>query len=85
MSEDTVLQEVRSAREAFARSHGFNVRAMVGALRALDEAGDWPVVRLTPRLPEVAIGSMAGKDSKAEEGQETLEVPGPYPTDTGSH
>src|SRR4051812_10666762 len=60
MSEDTVLQEVRAAREAFARSHGFNVRAMVAALRALDDAGDWLVVRLAPRRPDVVVASMVG-------------------------
>ena len=29
MNEDSVLQEVRAAREAYARSHGYDVRAMV--------------------------------------------------------
>jgi hypothetical protein len=51
MSEDSVLQEVRAAREAYARSHGYDVRAMVADLRAQDERGDWPVVRLSPRRP----------------------------------
>ena len=34
MNEDSVLQEVRAAREAYARSHGYNVWAMVADLRA---------------------------------------------------
>jgi hypothetical protein len=51
MSEDSVLLEVRAAREAYARSHGYDVRAMVADLRAQDELGDWPVVRLSPRRP----------------------------------
>ena len=49
MIEDDVINEVRSAREAFTRSHGYNVRAMVADLRAQDDRGDWPVVRLTRR------------------------------------
>jgi len=53
MNEDSVLQEVRAAREAFARSHGYDVRAMVADLRAQDDRGDWPVVRLAPRRPAV--------------------------------
>jgi hypothetical protein len=51
MSEDSVLQEVRAAREAYARSHGCDVRAMVADLREQDDRGDWPVVRLVPRRP----------------------------------
>lgn len=49
MTEDDVLLEVRAAREAFARLHNFDVRAMVADLRAQDAAGDWPVVRRSPR------------------------------------
>ena len=48
---DDVLRGVREAREAFARSHGYDVRAMVAALGLLNEAGDWPVVSLPPRPP----------------------------------
>jgi hypothetical protein len=51
MGEDSVLQDVRLAREAYARSHGYNVWAMVADLRRRDERGDWPVVRLDPRHP----------------------------------
>jgi hypothetical protein len=51
MVEDDVLREVRAAREAYARSHGYDVRAMVADLRARDAAGDWPVVRRSPRRP----------------------------------
>ncbi len=49
MIEDSVLQEVRAAREAFARKHGYDVRSMVADLRQQDDRGDWPVVRLAPR------------------------------------
>ena len=51
MTEDDVLREVRAAREAYARLHNFDVRAMVEDLRARDKAGDWPVVRRAPRRP----------------------------------
>ena len=49
MTEDDVLREVRAAREAYARSHNFNIRAMVADLRARVQAGDRPVVRRAPR------------------------------------
>lgn len=49
MIEDNVIREVRAAREAFARLHGNDLWAMVEALREEDEAGDWPLARLTPR------------------------------------
>ncbi len=54
MTEDDVLRDVRVAREAYARSHNFDVQAMVADLRARDAAGDWPVVRRAPRQPVVA-------------------------------
>jgi hypothetical protein len=63
MSEDSVLQEVRAAREAYARSHGYDVRPMVADLRAQDELGDWPVVRLSPRRPVPPGESHLGSDS----------------------
>jgi hypothetical protein len=49
MAEDDVLRQMRAAREAYARSLGYDVRAMVADLRARDAAGDWPVVRRPPR------------------------------------
>ena len=60
MNEDSVLQEVRAAREAYARSHGYDVRAMVADLRGRDDRGDWPVVRLAPRRPADPGGSQTG-------------------------
>lgn len=63
MPEDDVLQGVREAREAYARQHGFDVRAMVADLREQDERGDWPVVRLMPRQPvgaDAAVNLPAG-------------------------
>lgn len=55
MIEDDVLREVRAAREAYARSHGYDVQAMVADLRARDATGDWPVVRRAPRRPKAAV------------------------------
>jgi hypothetical protein len=51
MVADDVLCEVREVREAYARSHGYDARAIVADLRARDLAGDWPVVRRPPRRP----------------------------------
>ncbi len=51
MIEDDVLREVRAAREAYARLHNFDVRAMAKDLRARDLAGDWQVVSMPPRRP----------------------------------
>lgn len=50
MPDNSVLQEVRTARDAYARSHGYDVRAMVADLRERDAHDNWPVVRLAPRL-----------------------------------
>ena len=47
MADDDVLREVRAAREAFARAHGFDPHAMVAALRKLDAADDRPVLPVT--------------------------------------
>jgi hypothetical protein len=70
MSEDDVLREVRSAREAYVRAHGFDVRAMVADLRERDAHGDWPVVRLAPRRP-TGTGRV-GNSSLAEPGRGRL-------------
>ena len=54
--DDDVLREVRATREAFARTHGYDVRAMVATLRRLNAAGDRQVVRL-PARPVVSAAS----------------------------
>ena len=56
MNEDSVLQQVRAAREAYAQAHDFDVRAIVADLLVQDARGDWPVVRLTPRR-SVVVGT----------------------------
>ena len=59
MSEDEVVREVRTAREAVAAAHEYDVQAMVAALRALDDAGGRAVVRFAPR-PAVTAGKAIG-------------------------
>ena len=49
MTEDEVVREVRAAREAFAASHGYDIRAMVAALHELGLASGRELVRFTPR------------------------------------
>ena len=51
MTEDEVVREVRAAREAFAASHGYDIRAMVAALHELGLASGREVVRFVPRPP----------------------------------
>ena len=63
MSEDSVLQEVHAAREAYAKSHGYNVEAMVADLREQDKRGDRQVVRLSPRRPSAPIKLQNGFSS----------------------
>lgn len=58
MTEDEVVREVRAAREAFAESHGYDIRAMVAALHDLGVARGWEVVRFAPR-PAVEQRGMA--------------------------
>jgi hypothetical protein len=67
MTEDTVLQEVRAAREAYARSHGYDVWAMVADLRERDNRGDWPVVRLAPRRPTVPGDAQSGPNAALQQ------------------
>lgn len=69
MTEDDVLREVRAAREAYAQAHNFDVRAMVADLRARDAAGDWPVVRRTPRRP--CAGSLPAPAIPSETPEQT--------------
>jgi hypothetical protein len=54
MYEDDVPKGDCAAREAYAKLHNFDVRAMVADLRTRNRAGDWPVVRNPPRRPASA-------------------------------
>ena len=49
MVEDEIVREVRAAREAFAAAHGYDVYAMVEALRGAAARSGRKVVRLAPR------------------------------------
>jgi hypothetical protein len=49
MTEDEVVREVRAARDAFAASHGYDIRAMVAALREMGIASGREVVPVAPR------------------------------------
>ncbi len=51
MIEDEVVREVRAAREAFAASYGYDIRAMVAAPHEFGVASGRTVVRFAPRPP----------------------------------
>jgi hypothetical protein len=55
MIEDEVMRQVRAAKEAFAASHGYDMRRMHEALRKMDEESGVPTVRLELRKPEVQV------------------------------
>jgi hypothetical protein len=50
MTQDQVVHEVRAAREAFAASYGYDIRAMVAALHEFGVASGRQLVQLAPRL-----------------------------------
>ncbi len=66
MTEDEVVREVRAAREAFAASHGYNIRAMVAALREVGATSGREVVRFAPR-PAVAARQVAGPNQAPQQ------------------
>ena len=51
MSERDVLADLRAWRDEFARSHGYDMAAMVASLRARDRAAGDSLVRGEPRQP----------------------------------
>ena len=54
MIEDEIVREVRQAREAFAATCNYDVRAMVHALHELGVASGRNLVRLPARVPVTA-------------------------------
>jgi hypothetical protein len=54
MIEDEVVREVRTAREAFAASHDFDIRRMVVALHEVGVASGRELVHFAPRPALVA-------------------------------
>lgn len=51
MSDADIIAELRAVRDEFARSHGYDLAAMRGALREWDAAAGARVVRGEPRRP----------------------------------
>jgi hypothetical protein len=64
MIEDEVVREVRAAREAFAASHGYDIRQIVMALHEVEVASGREVVRLAPRPPAREAEPGVGADSR---------------------
>jgi len=55
MSNSDLLAELRAWRDEFARSHGYDLRAMAAALRERDAAAGARVVRGEPRPPRAVL------------------------------
>lgn len=78
MKEDDVLREVRTVREAFAASHGYDIRSMVSALRQFGCASGMKVVSLHRRppspiaTPPVGTEADASQSSRSEWGRPSL-------------
>ncbi|WP_169977243.1 hypothetical protein [Tautonia rosea] len=69
MKEDSVLEQVRAAREAYAKLFGYDVHAMVADLRARDDRDVRPIVRLPHRKPsEGRVSEVAGSTRNSDEG-----------------
>jgi hypothetical protein len=84
MTEDEVVREVRAAREAFAAAHGYDIRAMVAALREVEIAGGREIVRFAPQPPAVA-GKAAGPDPARPQNGPASSRPGTsQPTEAGA-
>ncbi len=59
MSGVDILAELRAWRDEFARSHGYDLRAMAAALREMDTVAGTRVVRGVPRRPAAALPERA--------------------------
>lgn len=60
MNNENVLAELRAWRDEFARSHGYDLRAMAAALRELDNTFAGKVVRGVPRRPVALLPVRTG-------------------------
>jgi hypothetical protein len=49
MSRDPIVEEVRAIREAFAKEHGYNIKAIVDAIQRRQAIGEGRVVSLKPK------------------------------------
>ncbi len=75
MIEDEVVRQVRVAREAFAASHGYNIRAMVAALHELGAASGREVVRFAPRPVDAAPNESLQPTGHATDGASCATAP----------
>jgi hypothetical protein len=53
MKDADILAELRAWRDEFARSHGYDLKAMAASLRQMDATAGARVVRGEPRRPTV--------------------------------
>ncbi len=61
MFRDPIVEEVRAIREAFAKEHGYDLKAIVEALQREEAESGRRVVRLSPkRLPKKQRERKAG-------------------------
>lgn len=69
MKEDSVLEEVRVARDAYAKVFGYDVHAMVADLRTRDERDDRTTISLSPRKPcDRRVPEVSGTTLNSTEG-----------------
>lgn len=52
--DDPIVAEIRAIRESRAARFHFNIDAIVKDAQKRDAVGDRPVVRLVPRVPQMA-------------------------------
>lgn len=55
MDDKDVLIELRAWRDEFARSHGYDLKAMAAVLRDLDKLAGARIVQGEPRRPEAVL------------------------------
>jgi hypothetical protein len=62
-----ILVELRAWRDEFARSHGYDLRAMAAALRDMDAAAGDRLVRGEPRRPTTTPRGKSSPPNKAQQ------------------
>jgi hypothetical protein len=65
MQPDPIVEEVRAAREAYARRFGFDLRAICRDLREQERTSGQESVSLPPRRPEPSQAVVAGAEHRA--------------------
>jgi hypothetical protein len=74
MIEDEIVREVRAAREAFAASHGYDVRKMVAALHDVGVATGRELISLSPR-PVIRPNVLPSRSPQAPVSSELFPLP----------